>query len=194
MVALAAIWLWVYLLMSPAGRRDIGLGPPNQRKWWFLGPLIGFLTIAITATALWLFFGWSERNMLYDMASAIQAYIVVPHNAVVWATWVLLYLGWLVQSPLLEEPLFRGFMQTGYSRQWGIWLAIIVQSIAFTLVHPFNSFSWPISIFIAGVVYGLITYHSRSIWPAVLAHSAYNLGVVWISFNYVPDVGLSLLQ
>jgi membrane protease YdiL (CAAX protease family) len=76
---------------------------------------------------------------------------------------------------------------THYGQKIRVGWAILFQSAQFALVHPFNSLSWPLSIFAAGLVYGLLTQYSQSIWPAVLVHIAYKIAIVRISFRLMPQ-------
>lgn len=187
-IALVAIWLWLYLLVHQDGRQKIGLRHPNHWIWWFSSPIIGLVLVNATAIILWLIFGWSEKNMFYDMANAVgNGYRMLQESDFVWAPYALLGFGWLLQSPLLEEPLFRGLMLGSYGNEWGYGKALLIQAIAFAVVHPLNSVSWFASIFVAGIVYGVIMRKSGSIWPAVLAHSAYNFGIIWIAIKYMPE-------
>ena len=187
-VALATIWLWAFLLLPPHGRRVIGLRSPTHWAWWIIAPAAGLATVSITAVILWALLGWTESNMFYDMAHGVgEGFRFLGEQASNVSRLSLLGFLWLFSSPLLEEPLFRGFTQSIYGQKMGVWPAIVLQSVIFTLVHPLNSVSWFVSIFAAGLVYGILTKYSQSIWPAVLAHAAYNLGILWISFTFMPE-------
>ena len=76
-----------------------------------------------------------------------------------------------IVAALLEELLFRGAIQ-GLLGVWGPRFAIVATSLLFMLVH--SSF-WELpTVFILSVMLGYITEISRSIWPAILLHSANN--------------------
>jgi membrane protease YdiL (CAAX protease family) len=87
-------------------------------------------------------------------------------------------------APLIEEPLFRGFLW-GYLRQlnwregW-IWL---VQAALFTSAHLYFANQFPLTFWVlipaAGLLFGLLTWSSRSIAPAILAHALIN-GSVYV--------------
>ncbi|WKZ38350.1 MAG: type II CAAX endopeptidase family protein [Anaerolineales bacterium] len=186
-IALVVLWLCIIFLLQKTGRRTIGLRAPAHWGWWLAAPVVGLLMVGLTAAALWLLFGWTEQNLFYDMAHAVGwSFNLLGSESPLWARWALLAFAWL-SSPFLEEPLFRGFAQSIYRQKVGLVWAILLQSGLFALVHPFTSLSWPLSIFATGVVYGLLAKYSRSIWPAALAHIAYNLGIVWISFRFMPQ-------
>src|ERR1041385_1814363 len=82
-------------------------------------------------------------------------------------------------APINEEPLFRGFLW-GYLRQqkWNetwIWL---VQAILFTSAHVYLAQQFPLAFWLfipgAALALGLLTWRSRSIAPAILAHALIN--------------------
>jgi hypothetical protein len=186
-IALVVLWLCIVFLLQKTGRRAIGLRAPLHWGWWLAAPIIGLVMVGLTAASLWLLFGWTEQNLFYDMAHAVGgSFNLSGSESPLWARWTLLAFAWL-SSPFLEEPLFRGFAQSIYAQKIGFGWAILLQSALFALVHSFASLSWPISIFAAGIVYGLVAKYSQSVWPAVLAHIAYNLGIVWISFQFLPQ-------
>ena len=82
-------------------------------------------------------------------------------------------------APINEEPLFRGFLW-GYLRQLK-WKEIVIwlfQAVLFTSAHLYliEQFPWMFWVFVplAGLLFGLLTWRSRSIAPAMLAHALVN--------------------
>jgi len=186
-IALVTIWLCIFFLLQTQGKQIIGLQKPKQWTWWILAPVIGAAAVSVTALILWGLVGWTESNMFYDMAHAVgTGFNLLGNQAPLWSRFALLGFAWL-SSPFLEEPLFRGFAQSVYGEKIGLWYSIILQAVLFVIVHPLNSISWLVSIFFAGVIYGVVTKQSGSIWVATLAHMTYNLGILWISFNFMPE-------
>lgn len=94
-------------------------------------------------------------------------------------------------APLIEEPLFRGFLW-GYLRQlnwresW-IWL---VQAALFTSAHIYFANQFPLTFWVfipaAGLLFGLLTWKSRSIAPAILAHALINGSVYVLAMMLLP--------
>jgi uncharacterized protein len=83
------------------------------------------------------------------------------------ATYLLYYAGW--------EFFFRGFMQFGLRDRLGDWNAILVQTLASCLVHIGKPAGEIYGSIAAGVVWGLVVFRARSLWPVLLTHWA--LGV-----------------
>jgi hypothetical protein len=101
-------------------------------------------------------------------------------------------------SPFAEEFLFRGFLQTSVSMRWGSRVALVLQAIAFGLIHlahyglsPFQLSLialWVPSMFAVALVLGWIVQRSGSVWPAVVAHGFFNLGLNGLVFVLLPDL------
>jgi sodium transport system permease protein len=71
-----------------------------------------------------------------------------------------------------EELAFRGFILSGFSRSRRAWLAVVLSSLAFGIIHVI-----PQQVFNAtllGLVLGLIAIRSNSLLPCVIFHAIYN--------------------
>jgi len=74
---------------------------------------------------------------------------------------------------LFEEAGFRAGLQNIFARLFkGPWLAIIITSILFSLVHI--SYYGFLVRFALGVILGLVFYYSDNIWLSALFHFLYN--------------------
>jgi membrane protease YdiL (CAAX protease family) len=76
--------------------------------------------------------------------------------------YLIFYVGW--------EIFFRGFMQTGLAPRFGIWGAILVQVALSCIIHIGKPDSEIYSSILGALVWGIIVYRSKSIWPAVATH------------------------
>jgi membrane protease YdiL (CAAX protease family) len=81
----------------------------------------------------------------------------------------------VICAPLAEEYLFRGLLFRALDREWGGWRAILGSAAFFAIYHPPQA--WPL-VFAVGVLNAWLFRSSRSLWPCVAAHAAYNLVVV----------------
>ncbi len=88
-------------------------------------------------------------------------------------------------APINEEPLFRGFLW-GYLRQlkWKESLIWPFQALLFTSAHVYLAHQFPIMFWVfiplAGLLFGLLTWRSRSIAAAILAHGMLNGSVYFL--------------
>jgi uncharacterized protein len=104
---------------------------------------------------------------------------------------VLSALAVVVVAPFAEELLFRG-LGTRVLAFAGTAVAIVVTALAFALVHGLLVAVPSLGIFALGLAW--LRIRSDSVWPAVVAHAAYNLvGVLlalYLSLN--PDEARAL--
>lgn len=187
-LALISLWLITMLIILPTGKILIGLNKPQNRSWYLISTILGFSMVGLSAILCWALLGWQENNLFVDMARAVSTgFHLLGENAPISARIALLLFAWMT-GPFLEELLFRGYTQSLLSHYLGIWPAIILQAVLFAIIHPLSSLSWFVVIFAAGLLYGWIRQKSQSIWPAILAHAAYNIGILIISFTFLPNL------
>ena len=76
-----------------------------------------------------------------------------------------------------EELVFRGFLMTRLRRATGSWtVAVLVSTAVFTGLHSLDQVSVAvISIAVLSLVFSVVTIWRRSIIPAIVAHTLWNL-------------------
>lgn len=95
---------------------------------------------------------------------------------------VLLIFTVVIFAGVIEEMLFRGFLQTTMERGRRIPIAIAVTAAVFAILH-FNPW-WMLQIFGLGIVLGVMAWRSRSIWPGVVIHMTNNaVSLVFINID-----------
>lgn len=87
------------------------------------------------------------------------------------AAYFIFYFGW--------EIFFRGFMQFGLTDRFGVWGAILVQVALSCIVHIGKPDSEIYSSILGGLVWGIMVYRSKSIWPSLTTH-----WILGISLDY----------
>ena len=83
---------------------------------------------------------------------------------------------------ICEELMYRGFGITVLRRSWGIWPAIIIGGLCFGAMHMKPAAIIPLSTL--GVVFGIITWKSGSLIPAMVAHFVNNAGSILLARQY----------
>ncbi|MBN2201276.1 CPBP family intramembrane metalloprotease [bacterium] len=78
----------------------------------------------------------------------------------------------VIAAGVVEEMLFRGFLQTSLERSGTPGKAIGATAAVFAFLH-FNPW-WTFQIFALGIVLGILAWRSRSIWPCVVIHALNN--------------------
>ena len=83
----------------------------------------------------------------------------------------------VICAPLVEEFLFRGVMLAGFTRSWGLPVAVVLCSTIFVALHITELLRfWPATFGLAGIaaLTMLLRIGTRSLGPAVAAHMGYN--------------------
>jgi membrane protease YdiL (CAAX protease family) len=97
-----------------------------------------------------------------------------------------------IQSPLIEEVIFRGFLYKTLNDRWGICPAILISSLLFGIAHLMNlgNFAWwaaVISAFLAGLMFMQAYLVRNNLWIPIGIHFG------WIfSGRLLNDVGGSV--
>ena len=166
----AILWAngW-FLVVGLAGAALIG-----REAWTLLGPPAltarGAL-LAIGATALvWglaVGLGYALPSLFHDETA--------PYKAEGKTLWFVL-LDLAVVTPIVEELVFRGVVLTGLRGVFPRQTAILVSGLLFSTLHlAFVSFC---DHALFGVILATVCVRSRSIWPGVLLHAAWNGAIV----------------
>lgn len=81
------------------------------------------------------------------------------------------YFGW--------EFLFRGFLQHGLSERCGVPTAILVQTLASTMLHYGHPAGEVVGSIVAGLVWGLLAVRTRSILSGFAQHALLGIVLDW---------------
>ena len=86
---------------------------------------------------------------------------------------ILLFTTVVVIAPLTEELMYRGLILDFLRKKYGNWIAIIVSSILFGIVHIIPA---PIAVAtFGGLIYGWLRIHTDSLWPGIFCHAIWNV-------------------
>jgi membrane protease YdiL (CAAX protease family) len=76
---------------------------------------------------------------------------------------------------IIEEAVFRGYMQGPIERRSGLTIAVLVTGTMFAVAHlDFTLILWPYYVAVSAI-YGTVTYLAKSILPAAVLHTGGNL-------------------
>jgi membrane protease YdiL (CAAX protease family) len=84
-----------------------------------------------------------------------------------------------IAAPLLEEMLFRGVILRSFLHQYSRTAAILGSATLFALAH-LNVYQLA-TAFALGIVGGWLYERTRSLWPCILLHAAYN---AFVTYSY----------
>ena len=89
-----------------------------------------------------------------------------------WVAWAILVAGSIVAG-ICEETGFRGYMQSPLEKRYSPFIAILISSVMFTIIHLSHTWALPIlpHIFFASVLLGMLAYKTGSLIPGIIGHS-----------------------
>jgi len=180
---LPTVWaaLWVMVRIQRGGRFADFLALRGFR-WTQL--LIWFPVLALVL------FGsqWLLHALGASDDSDFTLNLLLPGPAVPWII-AAIALG----APLVEEPLFRGFMYRGMARsRWTTLLALVIPNCLWVLLHI--QYHWPtlIVLFLVGLVLALSRHYSGSTFVPILLHLGMNTFAVVATLSLLhPGLDLS---
>jgi membrane protease YdiL (CAAX protease family) len=134
----------------------------NQRPWIFAlwGP---FLAISVSMLGVLL------RAPL--VPSPVDIMITGRGSLILVATFAVVF------APMIEELVFRGFLQPLFSRTLGTAAGILMSAAAFGLMHGKQSqWAWQLVLVLslAGAVFGYVRHRTGSTTAAIALHAGYN--------------------
>ncbi len=175
--AVAAFALWVpnlAMLVIVSNRRGTG---NFRRDFSFLFRGRDFLGIPIGIASQLLLVGivtWPFRQMFPDAYSNNnidkRATNLVDAAHGFWI--VLLAMIVMIGAPIIEEIVFRGFIQGGMQKRFHQITALVIGAIWFTVVHA-NPIEFP-GLFAFAVVLGICFMKTKRLGMSVWAHVAFN--------------------
>jgi len=93
------------------------------------------------------------------------------------STWpVFLWLALIVFGPIFEEALFRGFLFEGF--RWsriGVIGAVILTAFLWAISHVQYDGYGIATIFVWGIVFGIVRFRTGSLWSVISMHALLNL-------------------
>ena len=108
-------------------------------------------------------------------------------NQVLGEVGIITWIAAVVMAPIVEELTFRGFMYTRLKQGMPKWIAIIVSSLAFGIVH--GNVIQGIYTFVFGVSLVWVYERTKSIWACILFHMSFNLvGAVMSTWPVVGEM------
>ncbi len=85
---------------------------------------------------------------------------------------VMSVLAQVVAAPVVEEIIFRGLMVSRMKKAMPTWVAVLISSIAFGLVH--GQIFWMTYAFLLGILLAAIAIKTDSILTTIILHAAIN--------------------
>jgi hypothetical protein len=161
---------------ADAGFRKIGLAPrhPARDIGWGAAAVPVAVALAWSAgTAMVLISEWLGWGVSESGHKTLERLSDDPSRAFI----VQVFISAAILAPLLEEPVFRGVLQTAVMRLFHgrRWPALVIASALFSLTHwwvvPWQNL---VPLFVLGLVFGYLYERTGSLLAPVLAHAGFN--------------------
>ncbi|MFC1928471.1 CPBP family intramembrane glutamic endopeptidase [Chloroflexota bacterium] len=101
-------------------------------------------------------------------------FMVNTYNTSVWP--VLFWLALVIFTPAFEETFFRGFLFRGFIQsRIGVTGTIILTALIWALIHMQYDVYGIATIFVSGILLGIVRFKTDSLWSPLLIHAFNNL-------------------
>jgi membrane protease YdiL (CAAX protease family) len=170
------IFLWAYLKFFGGAWGGINTGKRLKERFrsiklkpsvwkWSIGAVILFVIVvqaSFVITFRLIDFPSEKFTADYKMLDSMP----------LWVAWAMLVAGSIVAG-ICEETGFRGYMQAPLEKRYRPFVAILITSVMFTLIHINHTWALPIlpHIFFASILLGMLAYKTSSIIPGIFGHS-----------------------
>ncbi len=161
-------WRRWWRVAEPPG---FGWTPPGDKAWLLYGLLAGIGAVFLGGVL----------TQLLAQGHAVHQDVTVMSRQVSLGVRCMLALLVVCVAPVVEETIFRGVLLSGLMRHMSTAWAALASALIFGIVHlpDFKLVWYPIpALVILGLVLAWLRLHSRSLWPAVIAHAGNNLMAV----------------
>jgi len=78
----------------------------------------------------------------------------------------------IIMAPIVEEIVFRGLVLSRLKKAMKLWVAIIISSLIFGLLH--GQLIWIIYAFALGILMAAVAERTKSVGASVVLHVAFN--------------------
>ena len=132
--------------------------------------IVGVIGIVIIIAA-------TDAILYLSGRAIVSPFQVVSYKTAAEEGWLaLLFLATVIVAPAGEEIMFRGYLFRGFARsERGVWPAIVVISLLWTLPHLQYDWAGMAEIFVAGLFLGWVRWRGGSTLLTFFLHALFNL-------------------
>jgi len=186
LIGLLLIPMLSILLVFRMEPQEFGFGLGSSKRVWLVSGLlfVGFVAILLIVSR------WQSFQSYYPLFRHYpefrEAFVNYPKvNPFTQAPMLMLYAELSYGLYLFcWEWFFRGYLLFGLSRLIG-WSAVLVQAVAFALLHYGKPPTEVIASFVGGVILGMISLSAKSFVPGFVMHWAAS-----VLFDFLVVIGM----
>lgn len=189
-----------FIFLTKDGRRQIGFSPSNKITYYGIGILFGLTASAVCFGIGMLLFDTSSDNWFITIRNY---YLNTPSMPVsTFQLFIIFTIPAMTFSPIGEEIFFRGFLQEALSSRLTVQTSMLLESLLFGVVHIFHhgfvrmangsiqvyfwsGILWVGLMFLTAYGFAMIRNVSASIYPAMVAHTTFNLMMNVFIFSFL---------
>jgi len=172
--------IWIFMKFVDKERFvKVGFGTKNRLNDFLLGIIIGALIMSGAYLLLLILGEIFFQKINFDFKEILFSILLFTIVAVE------------------EEVLFRGYILKNLMVSFNKYVALLVSSILFSLIHGFNpnidllGFT---NIFLAGIFLGISYIHTKNLWFPIALHLSWNLFQTIFGFNVSGQNTYSLIE
>lgn len=180
--SLLGTFLVIWLFMKNVDKEkfiNLGFQIKNRLKEFNIGIVIGGIIMSIGYLLLILLNEIHFQKIIFDIKEILLSIILYVIVAV------------------MEEVLLRGYILRNLMISFNKYVALIISSIIFAVMHGFNPnidlFSMT-NIFLAGILLGISYIHTKNLWFPIALHLSWNLFQTIFGFNVSGQDFYSLIE
>ena len=175
---LALVWMVAYPLWA-ARRHQLAIGLPKVRTLLIEGLLAVLLLPVLAALVAGFSIGW-QRLMGGRPGGSTDPLAALAESPDRFETIALAVVA-IAVAPVVEEIFFRGFIYNALRRRLPVLAAVVLQALAFGLLHPFSELRTATVALIAGLL-ALVYEWRRNLVATIGLHSFQNaVGIAMIT-------------
>ncbi len=172
--------LWMFMkFVDKEPFINLGFHTKHRRNDFIIGFVIGALIML------------GAYSLLLGMHEIHFKKIVIDY------TEILISIFLFIAVAIVEEVLLRGYILRNLMLSFNKYVALIVSSTLFSLMHAFNPnidlFSL-FGLFIAGLLLGISYIHTKNLWFPIALHLSWNLFQTLLGFNVSGQDFYSLVE
>ncbi len=180
-----------WLLLSQAGRRQIGLQKPTH-SCYLLAMALGALAAGGCFALGMALFGTGTDNWFVSISNNYRG-TMNTNGFPIWKLHLIFTLPALLFSPIGEELFFRGLLQHTLEERLSARASTVIECSAFGLVHlchhgilataagltllPVSGAIWVTLMFFVAFLFAWLRQRSGSLYTAMASHAAFNLSM-----------------
>jgi uncharacterized protein len=160
---------WVLIFSYLAGRYKINLAPilglslPLPPAYYFRQSLLAIISVVAMVMVM---------SLLVSTTTESPQHLPDPYKDLSGEQLKMMALLGIVTAPIIEEIVFRGFLQSTFYRYFSSAGAVLMSAMVFGVLHTLYQ-DVPlaqISVYLLGVVFGYFRLKTGSILPGMVAH------------------------